>query len=434
MNEKDHLIPACVIGQFTNEKEGNKWREQKVYKRDIRNNNGGFVRAKDIGWARGEYNSEFSIDVYGNESGLDQNDNSRDAIALDKDFQKVESKLPEFIEKLENGEGVLDSDYKNILIPYIAQLFVRSKMVGDYIAKSANKKIKVSGNKRRTIPVENMPQNIPVIDSSFKSGISDVQNVIYDPKNTVQYNRKKWLKEYEEYDLCFYAIDILLDNKRRFVLSNLGLAPLPSNIDPYRRDESMGEESGYYLDFDYNDGGSATTAPAYLVPLSPKIVIKITPRYVVPSVYKRKFPVRYVDITDSRVDKKPLASFFNDYTVKYATEFYVGRNKNVVDKHRRVKQYADEKIKNDLNFLSRVRDENYIEDEGRKKDYFDKLKKKIDSIKNDDNSADLIDVKWYLKPARKNVKKVYCCEPLLIPENSTIKYVPNVYENINKKS
>ena len=106
MNEKDHLIPACVIGQFTNEKEGNKWREQKVYKRDIRNNNGGFVRAKDIGWARGEYNSDFSIDVYGNESGLDQNDNSRDAIALDKDFQKVESKLPEFIEKLENGEGV----------------------------------------------------------------------------------------------------------------------------------------------------------------------------------------------------------------------------------------------------------------------------------------------------------------------------------------
>lgn len=433
MNEKDHLIPACVIGQFTDCKDGNPWREQEVYKLDVNTRKTQRVKAKDIGWARGEYNSDFSTDVHGNESGLDQNDNSRDVIALDKDFQTVESKLPKFIEKLENEEGVSDSDYTNILIPYIAQLFVRSKMVGDNIAKSANKKLKVSGNTRRNISVENIPQNIPVIDSGCENEISNL-DVIYDPKNTVQYNRKKWLKEYEEYDLCFYAIDILLDNKRRFVLSNLGLAPLPSNMDPYRRDESMGEEAGYYLAFDYNDGGYATTAPAYLVPLSPKIVIKITPRYMVPSVYKRKFPVRYVDITDSRVNNKPLTSFFNDYTVRYATEFYVGRNKNVVDKHRRVKQYVDKKIKNDLNFLSRVRDENYIEGEGRKKDYFDKLKKKIDSIKNDDNSADLIDVKWYLEPDRKNVKNVYCNEPLFIPKNSTIKYVPSVYENINKKS
>lgn len=433
MNEKDHLIPACVIGQFTDCKDGNPWREQEVYKLDVNTRKTQRVKAKDIGWARGEYNSDFSTDVHGNESGLDQNDNSRDVIALDKDFQTVESKLPKFIEKLENEEGVSDSDYTNILIPYIAQLFVRSKMVGDNIAKSANKKLKVSGNTRRNISVENIPQNIPVIDSGCENEISNL-DVIYDPKNTVQYNRKKWLKEYEEYDLCFYAIDILLDNKRRFVLSNLGLAPLPSNMDPYRRDESMGEEAGYYLAFDYNDGGYATTAPAYLVPLSPKIVIKITPRYMVPSVYKRKFPVRYVDITDSRVNNKPLTSFFNDYTVRYATEFYVGRNKNVVDKHRRVKQYVDKKIKNDLNFLSRVRDENYIEGEGRKKDYFDKLKKKIDSIKNDDNSAELIDVKWYLEPDRKNVKNVYCNEPLFIPKNSTIKYVPSVYENINKKS
>lgn len=433
MNEKDHLIPACVIGQFTDCKDGNPWREQEVYKLDVNTRKTQRVKAKDIGWARGEYNSDFSTDVHGNESGLDQNDNSRDVIALDKDFQTVESKLPKFIEKLENEEGVSDSDYTNILIPYIAQLFVRSKMVGDNIAKSANKKLKVSGNTRRNISVENIPQNIPVIDSGCENEISNL-DVIYDPKNTVQYNRKKWLKEYEEYDLCFYAIDILLDNKRRFVLSNLGLAPLPSNMDPYRRDESMGEEAGYYLAFDYNDGGYATTAPAYLVPLSPKIVIKITPRYMVPSVYKRKFPVRYVDITDSRVNNKPLTSFFNDYTVRYATEFYVGRNKNVVDKHRRVKQYVDKKIKNDLNLLSRVRDENYIEGEGRKKDYFDKLKKKIDSIKNDDNSAELIDVKWYLKPDRKNVKNVYCNEPLFIPKNSTIKYVPSVYENINKKS
>lgn len=433
MNEKDHLIPACVIGQFTDCKDGNHWREQEVYKLDVNTKKTQRVKARDIGWARGEYNSDFSSDVHGNESGLDQNDNSRDVIALDKDFQTVESKLPKFIEKLENEEGVLDSDYTNILIPYIAQLFVRSKMVGDNIAKSANKKLKVSGSTRRNISVENIPQNIPVIGFGCENEISNL-DVIYDPKNTVQYNRKKWLKEYEEYDLCFYAIDILLDNKRRFVLSNLGLAPLPSNIDPYRRDESMGEEAGYYLAFDYNDGGYATTAPAYLVPLSPKVVIKITPRYMVPSVYKRKFPVRYVDITGSRVNNKPLTSFFNDYTVRYATEFYVGRSKNVVDKYRRVKQYVDKKIKNDLNFLSRVRDENYIEDEGRKKYYFDKLKKKIDSIKNDDNSAELIDVKWYLKPDRKNVKTVYCNEPLLIPENSRIKYVPNVYENINKKS
>ena len=53
MNEKDHLIPACVIGQFTKGKEGNNWREQKVYKFDIRRGKKNLVQAKNIGWIRG---------------------------------------------------------------------------------------------------------------------------------------------------------------------------------------------------------------------------------------------------------------------------------------------------------------------------------------------------------------------------------------------
>lgn len=430
MNEKDHLIPACVIGQFTDCKDGNPWREQEVYKLDVNTKKTQRVKAKDIGWARGEYNSDFSMDVHGNESGLDQNDNSRDAIALDREFQKIESKLPKFIEKLENRGEVLDSDYTNILIPYIAQLFVRSKMVGDYIAKSANKKLKVSGNKRRTVSVE----NIPVIDSSFKNGISDVQNVIYDPKNTVQYNRMKWLKEYEEYDLCFYAVDILFDKKRRFVLSNLGIAPLSSREDPYRCDESIGVEAGIYREAQYSNGEWATTAPAYLIPLSPKIVIKITPRNKVPSVYKRKFPVRYIDVTEICVKNNPAAVFFNNQIVKYATEFYVGRSKNVVNKHRRVKKYIDDKIKNDLAFLSRIRDEDRIKDEEGKKAYFKKLKSVIDLIKNDDNADYLVNIAKYLKPDTIGAINVTCKPPLPIPVNSPIKYVPDVYENRNKKS
>lgn len=435
MNEKDHLIPACVIGQFTDCKDGNHWREQEVYKLDVNTKKTQRVKARDIGWARGEYDSDLSMDVRGNESGLDQNDNSRDAIALDKDFQKVESKLPKFIEKLENGEGVSDSDYTNILIPYIAQLFVRSKMVGDYIAKSANKKLKVSGGKRRTIPVENMP----VVDSSFKNGISDVQNVIYDPKNTVQYNRKKWLKEYEEYDLYFYAVDILLDKKRRFVLSNLGIAPLSSCKDPYRHDESIGVEAGIYCDAQYGNGDWATTAPAYLIPLSPKIIIKITPRNKVPSVYRRKFPVRYIDVTEVRVEESRVKdshaiSFFNDQTVKYATEFYVGRSKKLVNKHRSVEKYIDGKIKNDLTFLSRIRYEDYIEGEEERKDYFKELKNVVSSIKEDDNVATVVDIAKYLKPDTRGAIEVTCKPPLPIPVNSPIKYVPGVYKNINKKS
>lgn len=434
MNEKDHLIPACVIGQFTDCKDGNPWREQEVYKLDVNTKKTQRVKAKDIGWARGEYDSDLSMDVRGNESGLDQNDNSRDAIALDKDFQKVESKLPKFIEKLENGEGVSDSDYTNILIPYITQLFVRPKMVGDHITKSANKKLNVSGSKRRAIPVENIPQNIPVIDSSFKNGISDVQNVIYDPKNTVQYNRKKWLKEYEEYDLYFYAVDILFDKKRRFVLSNLGIAPLSSREDPYRCDESLGVEAGVYRDAHYGNGERATTAPAYLIPLSPKIIVKITPRNKVPSVYKRKFPVRYIDVTESRVKDNPATSFFNNQTVKYATEFYVGRSKKLVNKHRCIKKYIDGKIKNDLAFLSRIRDEDYIEGKEGKKDYFNKLKNVVDSIKKDDNVATVVDIAKYLKPDMIGAINVTCEPPLPIPVNSPIEYVPSVYENINKKS
>lgn len=436
MNEKDHLIPACVIGQFTDCKDEKSWREQEVYKVDMdtENRQSQCVRAKDIGWARGEYNSDLSIDVYGNESGLDQNDNSRDVIALDKDFQAVESKLPKFIEKLENEEGVSDSDYTNILIPYIAQLFVRSKMVGDNITKSANKKLKVSGDTRRNISVENIPQNIPMIDSSFKNGISDGEEVIYDPKNTVQYNRKKWLKEYEEYDLPFYAVDILLDKKRRFVLSNLGVAPLPSHEDPYRRDESMGIEALVYWVVQYSNGEQATTAPAYLVPLSPKIIVKITPRYLVPSVYKRKFPVRYIDVTDSRINNIPVSSFFNSQIVMYATEFYVGRSDKIVNSYSQVEKYKDDKIKNDLAFLSRIRDENRFKDEEGKKAYFDELKNHLDLIKNDGNVATVVNVAKYLKPDMRGTVSLVFSQPLPILVNSQIKYVPSVYKNINKKS
>ena len=128
MNEKDHLIPACVIGQFTKGKEGNNWREQKVYKFDIRRGKKNLVQAKNINWIRGEYRSDFSADVYGNESGLDPDDNSRDILNLDERFQQVETNIPKFIEKLENKSELIESDYKKILIPYIAQIFVRSRI------------------------------------------------------------------------------------------------------------------------------------------------------------------------------------------------------------------------------------------------------------------------------------------------------------------
>lgn len=421
MNEKDHLIPACVIGQFTKGKEGNNWREQKVYKFDIRRGKKNLVQAKNIGWIRGgEYRSDFSADVYGNESGLDSDDNSRDILNLDERFQKVETNIPKFIEKLENKSELIESDYKKILIPYIAQIFVRSRISSGYIMEKINENLGGKWGKRRYISNNGIP------------GVT----VIHDPKNSIQYTRGLWLDRYEKYDLYFYAIDILYDKKRRFVLSNLGIAPLPSDLDPYRCDEKMGDMAARV----YYDCHGFRTAPAYLIPLSPKIVIKITPRYKIPAMYKRKMPVRYIDISNAFTEdeiygEKSVISIINEQIVKYATEFYVGRNPNNVDKYRKIKGLARENIVNNLFFPCRIqREDDCGSNEEKLKCYYEGLREKIDSIIDGNRKQpELIDISDYLKPDR--MMGLYDWDqPLPIPVNSPIEYVPRVYENINKKS
>jgi hypothetical protein len=412
MNEKDHLIPACVIGQFTKGKEGNNWREQKVYKFDTRSKKINLVKAKNIGWSRGEYGSDFSADMYGNESGLDPNDDSRDILKLDDRFQLVETNIPKFIEKLENKSELIESDYKKILIPYIAQIFVRSLITSGYIRENINKSLNGQGGKRRYISNNDIPDG----------------TVIHDPKNSIQYTRKLWLDKYEKYDLYFYAIDILYDKKRRFVLSNLGIAPLPSDLDPYRYDEKMGDMAARV----YSDYQGCRTAPAYLIPLSPKIVVKITPRYKIPAMHKRKMPVRYIDISnavtmDETYGEKSVISIINEQIVKYATEFYVGRCQKNVAKYRNKKEIAHENIVNNLYFPCRIqREDDYGSNEEKLKCYYEDLEKKIDFIMDGNRKRlELIDISDYLKPDRMRNLYNWTC-PLPIPLDSVIMYVPPI--------
>ncbi len=70
MNEKDHLIPACVIGQFTKGKEGNNWREQKVYKFDIRRRKKNLVQAKILAGLEGSIGQILALTCTATNLGL----------------------------------------------------------------------------------------------------------------------------------------------------------------------------------------------------------------------------------------------------------------------------------------------------------------------------------------------------------------------------
>ena len=151
-------------------------------------------------------------------------------------------------------------------------------------------------------------------------------------------------------------------------------------------------------------------------------------------------PVRYIDISNAFTEdeiygEKSVISIINEQIVKYATEFYVGRNPNNVDKYRKIKGLARENIVNNLFFPCRIqREDDYGSNEEKLKCYYEGLREKIYSIIDGNRKhPELIDISDYLKPDR--MMGLYnWVQPLPVPVNSPIEYVPRVYENINKKS
>lgn len=426
MNKRDHTIPACVIAQFSTVKEADS-RDNKVYVKYANNHSIDFKTADSIGWDLGSYDSDFSSDLNNNESGLDPDDETRDAIALDEKFKKVEQNLRKLIGAFEKQEELTVDRYKSILIPYIAHLFVRSKLTGEFIGDWLDSSLGGMDKQRRILSISEALRSLGVQDSGDE--ISNLVNheVIVEPKNSIQWTRLEWIKMYEEFDLYFYAIDVLVDKEKRFLLSDLGITPIASGTDPYRIDENMGAEASVV--FCARNG--KVTPPAYLVPMSSSVALKITPRYVIPGIYKGKLPIRYIDITNGILkDGRSVIDYINEEIVKYSYEFYIGATKESVHEYRNTERHTKEEILSDLYIPSRIQKERELV--GSKLDnYYAELKKFVDETFESERYRRRIDISKYLKPDREEYPNLIRTEARSIPEGSIVSYVPDIFGKQN---
>lgn len=426
MNKRDHTIPACVIARFSTVKEADS-RDNKVYIKYANSHSIDFETADSIGWDLGSFDSDFSSDLNNNESGLDANDETRDAIALDEKFKKVESVLPKLIDAFEKQEELTVERYKNILIPYIAHLYVRSKITGEFIGDWLDSSLGGLDKQRRILSMGEALRSLGVQDSGDE--ISNLVNheVIVEPKNSIQWTRLEWIKTYEEFDLYFYAVDVLVDKEKRFLLSDLGITPIASGTDPYRVDENMGAEASAV----FSARNGKVTPPAYLVPMSPSVALKITPRYVIPGIYRGKLPIRYIDITNGILeDGRSVINYLNEEIVKYSYEFYIGATKDSVHKYRNIERHAKEEIVSDLYIPSRIQKERELR--GSELDnYYADLKKFVKETFRTKRRCRKIDVLKYLKPDRREFPNLMRMKACSIPEGSIVSYVPDIFSKQN---
>ena len=316
MLRKDHIVPASIIGRFGYLPEGeckdNKinWRRQEVLKRDIHEGKTECVVAEDIGYSVGEHDTNFTprefdeISKYYKDQKTMDNGYYKgykiDPIDLDKNiFHKTEGSIGGVINSLEMHEA-LDEGRFGILVSYIAQMFVRSPFAGEFIKDSlyANTLEMHEGLRQR-----------------------DKENII---KNSIQYNREYLYKMYESNYLKRYKFKIIIDDSRRFVLSDIGISPqfLPiTDFEPHPSIDSLNDIYRMYIhspDLKYGI--------SYYIPLSSKVLIHVVPEDIQESEWNSK-----------NVEYEYLPKSCNDFhvpnvvAIHSAQQFYVSPFEDLIN-------------------------------------------------------------------------------------------------------
>ena len=315
MLRKDHIVPASIIGRFRYLPEGEhkeskiNWRKQEVLKRDIRESKTECVTAEDIGYSVGEQDANFTSKEFDEISkyykGQKIMDNGYykgykiDPIDLDKNiFHKTERSIGDIINLLEIHEE-LDEGRFGILVSYIAQMFVRSPFAGEFIRGSLRTDILEM--------VEGLTQK-------------DKENII---RNSIQVNRERLYEMYESNYLERYKFRILVDNKRRFVLSDLGISPW---FMPMRIEEPPG--GGDINDFYslYITNPKAEYGVGYCIPLSGKVVVVLIPK----SFEEWEMGVRNVEYVNISGSRKKIDTM-NVNAIHTAQNFYVAPSEDLIN-------------------------------------------------------------------------------------------------------
>ena len=194
----------------------------------------------------------------------------------------------------------LDEGRFGILVSYIAQMFVRSPFAGEFIKDSlyANTLEMHEGLRQR-----------------------DKENII---KNSIQYNREYLYKMYESNYLKRYKFKIIIDDSRRFVLSDIGISPqfLPiTDFEPHPSIDSLNDIYRMYIhspDLKYGI--------SYYIPLSSKVLIHVVPEDIQESEWNSK-----------NVEYEYLPKSCNDFhvpnvvAIHSAQQFYVSPFEDLIN-------------------------------------------------------------------------------------------------------
>ena len=315
MLRKDHIVPASIIGRFGYLPEGeckdNKinWRRQEVLKRDIHEGKTECVVAEDIGYSVGEHDTNFTprefdeISKYNKDQKTMDNGYYKgykiDLIDLDKNiFHKTEGSIGSVINSLEMHEE-LDEGRFGVLVSYIAQMFVRSPFAGEFIKDS--------------LPTD----MLEMVEGLMQK---DKENII---RNSIQLNRERLYKMYESSYLERYKFIILVDDKRRFVLSDLGISPW---FMPMSRGElpAGGDVNVVYSLYITNP--KAEYGVCYCVPLSSKIVVALIPK----SPEEREIGARNIEYVNISESCKKIY-MMNVCAIHAAQNFYVAPSEELIN-------------------------------------------------------------------------------------------------------
>lgn len=316
MLRKDHIVPASIIGRFRYLPEGERkegkinWRRQEVLKRDICESKTECVMAEDIGYSVGEHDANFTpkefdeISKYYKDQKIMDDGYYKgykvDPIDLDKNiFHKIEGSIGDVIILLEKHEE-LDEGKFGILVSYIAQMFVRSPFAGEFIKDS-------------------LYTNILEMDEGLAQ--KDKENII---RNSIQCNREHLYKMYESKYLKRYKFKIIVDDSRRFVLSDMGISPqfLPiTDVELHSCVDNMNDIYRIYI----NDS-ELKYGILYYIPLSSKVLVQVVPEVIQESEWNSK-NVEYAYLPKS-CDEFHLP---NIMAIQSAQQFYVSPSEDLID-------------------------------------------------------------------------------------------------------
>ena len=251
-----------------------------------------------------------------------------DPIDLDKNiFHKTERSIGDVINLLEMHEK-LDEGRFGVLVSYIAQMFVRSPLAGKFIRDS-------------------LPTDMLEMVDGLKQ--KNKENII---RNSIQCNREYLYKMYESKYLKRYKFKILVDDSRRFVLSDMGISPYFLPITGIELPPCVDNLNDMYRI--YMSNPDLKYGISYYIPLSSKVLICIVPEDIQESEWNSK-NVEYEYLPKS-CDEFHVP---NVMAIHSAQQFYVSPSEDLINFY---SQNGVESNRMDSSIFSHFLFRDYIED------------------------------------------------------------------------